>query len=271
MPDFLEQMAANSRARAKATKLCLSAADFDKPVYPLTLSEFDLIAEIKDRSPAEGELTAAAGGRADRARTYAAAGAAAISVLTEPERFSGALSHLEEVVAAVSDQQIPVMRKDFIVDVVQVLEARAAGASGVLLITAISNDDELVCLLDCAFEHNLFVLLESFDESDVRRSVRLLDVPTYRQQAVDNKLLFGINSRDLRTLAVDPTRLERLGAELPDGIACVAESGQHTAEDATRVANYGYCAALVGTALMRAADPGELIQDMVTAGRLARA
>lgn len=266
-PDFLEQMAASSRARVQASRIATTAKDFDKPVYPLQLAEFDLIAEIKDRSPAEGVLVGVGGNRVARARAYAGAGAAAISVLTEPERFAGALSHLEDVVEAVADHQTPVMRKDFIVDVAQVLEARAAGASGVLLITAISTDDELKSLLDCAFEHNLFVLLESFDDADMRRSINLLKVASYAEQAARDKLLFGVNTRDLRTLAVDPARLEQFSASLPEGITCVAESGQNSAEDVARVSAFGYRAALVGTALMRAAQPDALIRDMLAAGR----
>lgn len=267
MSDFLRNMAAASAARAVVAKVTWTESDLDKPAHPLRLGDFDLIAEIKDRSPAEGELAAAAMPRAERARLYASAGAAAISVLTEPERFAGQLAHLEEVVRTVTAAKTPVMRKDFLVDTVQVLEAKAAGASGVLLIAAMLQDDQLHSLLDCAFEHDLFVLLESFDEDDWQRSLRLLDVNRYREQAASNKFLLGINTRDLRTLAVDADRLERFGAMLPQGVTCVAESGQHSADDAARVAGWGYRSALVGTALMRAADPAVLIREMLTAGR----
>lgn len=269
MSDFLRQMASSSAARAAVAKASWAASDLDKPVYPLQLGGFDLIAEIKNRSPAEGALANGAVSRTDRAITYAAAGAAAISVLTEPDQFDGQLSHLEEVVRAASDHQTPVMRKDFLIDEVQILEAKAAGASGVLLITAMLQDDRLRSLLDCAFEHDLFVLLESFDDGDWQRSLKLIETNRYQERAACNQLLLGINTRDLRTLEVDPTRLERFGSKLPDGVTCVAESGQHSAGDAARVSGWGYRAALVGTALMRAAEPAGLIREMLTAGRAA--
>jgi hypothetical protein len=131
--DFLEAMAASSAERAAAIGT-IGDAELDKPLVPLRLGEFDVIAEIKDRSPAEGDLADTAVGRAERACHYLQGGAAAISVLTEPSRFAGSLQHLEEVAAAVPE--LPVMRKDFLVEPGQVLEARRAGASGVLLIVA---------------------------------------------------------------------------------------------------------------------------------------
>ena len=117
----------------------------------------------------------------------------------------------------------------------------------------------------------MFVLLESFDEDDLRRSVALLDHSKHQDQAESQKLLFGINTRDLRTLHVDPKRLQLLSAQLPDGVACVAESGLHDGDDAAAAASWGYSLALVGTALMRAPDPGQLIHDMLEAGRERRA
>ena len=269
MSDFLKTMAASSRARADAVGRRFTDDDLDRPAFPLELSGFDLIAEIKNRSPAEGELSVGAGDHAGRARQYVAGGAAAISVLTEPDRFDGELSHLEAVVDAVAKDAVPVMRKDFLVDPVQVLEAKAAGASGVLLIAAMLDVDGLKTMLDCAFEHDLFVLLESFDDADLELTAQLVEQPQYGQQVERNKLLAGVNTRNLRTLAVDPDRLRRLGPSLPGRTVCVAESGLHTAEDAAAVTGWGYRMALVGTALMRAADPAKLIADMLAAGRAA--
>jgi len=262
MSDFLNTMAETSAERAAVAPL-FTDADFDKPVVTLDPSAFGVIAEIKRRSPAEGKLVdgspaAVSGDLDERARTYSAGGAAAISVLTEPSRFDGELSHLEAVVAAVPDT--PVMRKDFLVDPIQVLEARAAGASGVLLITTMLDDRTLRTMLDCAFEHGMFVLLESFDEEDLRRSARFLDL--------DGKLLIGVNTRNLRTLEVDGDRLQRLSSHLPDAV-CVAESGLREADDAARVAGWGYTMALVGTALMRSDDPAALIGAMREAGAAA--
>ena len=263
MSDFLRQMAAASAARAEALG-GFRAADFDKPLHALALDRFDLIAEIKERSPSEGALAANGEDRALRARQYADGGAAAVSVLTEPSRFGGALEHLEEVAAAV---RVPVMRKDFVVDLRQVQEARAAGASGVLLIAAMVTDATLRAMLDCAFELAMFVLLECFDESDLERVGALLEDGAVARHAAEDRLLVGINSRDLRTLRVDPDRLAVLASRLPAGAVAVAESGIDDAAAAAHVAASGYRAALVGTALMRAADPAALVAGMLQAGR----
>ena len=262
MSDFLATMAQSSAERA-ARAGPIGAAQLDKPVVPLQLGAFDVIAEIKDRSPAEGELSARGVDRATRARQYAEGGAAAISVLTEPSRFDGSLDHLEGVAAAVPGT--PVMRKDFLVDPVQVLEARRAGASGVLLIAAMLDDGQLRSMLDCAAEHGLFVLLESFDEEDLTRSSRLLENSGDRERADAGRLLFGVNTRNLRTLHVDPDRLAKLAPALPAG-RCVAESGLHSPADAANVAGLGYRMALVGTALMRSEDPAGLVAGMRAAG-----
>ena len=263
MSDFLQTMAALSAERASSVPPQFSSADFDKPVVPLSLGTFDIIAEIKDRSPAEGELANTDGDRRARAQQYAKAGAAAISVLTEPSRFDGDLAHLEEVVTAVPGT--PVMRKDFLVDPVQVSEARKAGASGVLLIIAMLSDDTLRAMLERAREHGLFVLLEAFDEFDLARAAKLLDSPYEQERVAARQLLVGVNTRNLRTLKVDADRLEKLAPVLPNATA-VAESGLHTAHDAARVAGWGYRAALVGTALMRSDDPGALVAAMREAG-----
>ena len=262
MSDFLQQMAKLSAARADAAG-AVNASDLDKPVAPLQLGTFDVIAEIKGRSPAEGELAGASLDRVGQAQDYVRGGAAAISVLTEPSRFDGALAHLEEVAAAVPGT--PVMRKDFLVEPVQVLEARKAGASGVLLITAMLSDARLRAMLDAAFELGMFVLLEAFDENDLARSIVLLENPADHDRAASGKLLVGVNTRNLRTLEVDGARLERLAPLLPNA-RCVAESGLKTADDAAAVAGWGYSLALVGSALMRSKDPAVLVREMRAAG-----
>ncbi len=262
MSDFLQTMAASSRERA-ARAGEVSTTNFDKPALPLQLREFDVIAEIKNRSPAEGELASADSDRVARARVYAEAGAVAISVLTEPSQFAGSLEHLAEVAAAVPNT--PVMRKDFLVEPVQIHEARSAGASGVLLIAAMLDDAVLREMLDCAAGHDMFVLLEAFDSNDLERTAALLDEHDYGQRAETGQLLVGVNTRNLRTLHVDPHRLDELAPLLP-AARCVAESGLYTADDAARVAALGYRVALVGTALMRSEEPGALVEAMREAG-----
>lgn len=262
MSDFLQQMAKLSAQRAAAAG-SIGAGDLDKPLVPLRLGSFDIIAEIKGRSPAEGALAGADLDRVARAQAYVRGGAAAISVLTEPSRFDGALEHLEEVAAAVPDT--PVMRKDFLVEPLQVLEARKAGASGVLLITAMLSDDKLRAMLDAARDLGMFVLLEAFDENDLARSNALLANAADHDRLAAGQLLVGVNTRNLRTLEVDASRLERLAPLLPDG-PCVAESGLTTAVDAAAVAGWGYRLALVGSALMRSEDPATLVGDMRAAG-----
>lgn len=271
MSDFLKTMARQSADRASAAQGSVRSTHLDLPLVPLQLGAFDVIAEIKNRSPSEGALAAASASRSEQAVRYVDGGAAAISVLTEPTQFAGELAHLEEVVRAVEHSAVPVMRKDFLVDPIQVLEARATGASGVLLIVTMLSEKQIEDMLNCAYEHGMFVLLESFDAEDLQRSSALLDETRYREQAERGKLLFGVNTRDLRTLHVDPERLKTLGPHLPQGCACVAESGLHNGYDAAAAAGWGYSLALVGTALMRSPDPGQLIQEMLTAGRKRRA
>jgi indole-3-glycerol phosphate synthase len=266
---FLEQMAASSAARVAAARAARSQADLiaacrAAPAPPaLRLGSFDLIAEIKRNSPAEGTLGADADVRA-RAACYGDAGAAAVSVLTEPARFAGSLEDLEAAAGAVLPRGVPVMRKDFLVDPWQVLEARAAGAGGVLLIVAMLPDALLGEMVAAAREHGLFVVLEAFDESDLERAGHLLG-----NGPATPLTLVGVNTRDLRTLAVDPKRLARLAPRLPPGVPAVAESGLRVAADAAAAAALGYRLALVGTALMRATDPEKLVTAMLAAGRQA--
>jgi indole-3-glycerol phosphate synthase len=200
----------------------------------------------------------------DLAETYGDAGASAVSVLTEPERFGGSLADLADVASRMQPSGVPAMRKDFLVDPYQVLEARAAGAGGVLVIVAMLDDPNLADLVACALEQGLFVLLEAFDEPDLERAARLAEGRA-------GQILMGLNSRDLRSLAVDPGRLERLATRFPDGWPKVAESGLESPEDAAKAAAAGYDLALVGSALMRSADPGALLAAMLEAGRGSRA
>ncbi|MBV8307954.1 MAG: indole-3-glycerol-phosphate synthase TrpC, partial [Gammaproteobacteria bacterium] len=164
-------------ARARLPEAALANLARHAPVpAPLRLSaeRFDLIAELKLRSPAAGQLAPAASAIAARVAAYARAGAAAVSVLTEPSRFDGSLDHLSEAARALAPLGVPAMRKDFLLDPYQVLEARAAGAGGVLLILRMLSRESLSALIDCARTHGLFVLLEAFDAHDLERLSELL-------------------------------------------------------------------------------------------------
>lgn len=271
MSDFLTRMAARSGARALGAKrregeAALARRAFTSPVPPslrLSAAGFDLIAEIKRRSPADGLLAPGMDGIGPRATAYAAGGAAMLSVVTEPSAFRGSLG---DVADAARVAPVPVMRKDFLVDPYQVLQARAAGAAAILLVLRILDDTRLVAMLETAAQCHLAVLLEAFDEADLRRCAAVAALAAHLGVAP----LVGVNARDLTTLEVDPLRHERLAAALPAGVPAVAESGLRTREDAHRVAALGYRLALVGGSLMRAADPRQLVREMVQAGREAR-
>ncbi|MGB8327292.1 MAG: hypothetical protein WCE48_06905, partial [Steroidobacteraceae bacterium] len=253
--DFLASMAESSRARMIAARRAAPEAALRDRIAALpapiplrrSIERFDLIAELKLRSPATGGLRAAASESvAARVASYANAGAAAVSVLTEPTRFDGALEHLVEAAHTLEPHRIPVMRKDFLVEPYQVLEARAAGAGGILVILRMLARHDLEALIDEALAQLMFVLLETFDESDIALAHELVAVRSQSQEL----LLVGVNCRDLTTLQVVPGRLEELVTSLPLTAARVAESGVASAEDAARVAAAGYDLALVGSALM---------------------
>jgi indole-3-glycerol phosphate synthase len=268
--DFLAGMAASSRARSQAAREQLPERELrarlaDLPAAPaLRLETFDLIAEVKLRSPAMGLLKAASEeDLGARVSAYARAGAAAVSILTEPSRFDGSLRDLEQGARALQPLAVPAMRKDFLVDAYQVLEGRVAGAGGVLAIIRMLRPADLERLVDAALELDMFVLLEAFDEADIEQAHALLAA----RRAHRRLLLVGVNSRDLVTLEVVPDRLAALAPLLPREVKRVAESGVTTAEHAARAAASGYDLALVGGALMSAADPAALARDMLSAGR----
>ena len=270
--DFLLGMAAASRDRDARARAQLSDAQQRSlltsvaPVTPLRLEAagFDLIAELKKRSPAEGQLDARLASVEEQAAAYAAGGAAALSVLTEPGQFLGSLDDLQTVAQA--NPQVPVMRKDFLVSRYQVREARLAGASGVLLIAAMLDADRLAALLEVAFEHELFVLVEAFDQADLDKCVPVLERCGPPLQDGLCRYLLGVNCRDLRTLQVNFDHFEVMAPRLPREIPWVAESGVTEPGHVERVARLGYRLALVGTALMRSDDPARTVRDWKTAG-----
>jgi indole-3-glycerol phosphate synthase len=271
--DFLAQMAAGSHARLQSARQMLSEAALAErarhsappPRFELGTGGFDLIAELKLRSPSAGRLGAEADGVARRAAAYARAGAAAVSVLTEPRRFDGSLAHLTEAARALAPFAVPAMRKDFLVDPYQLLEARVAGAGGALLIVRMLSEAQLDALLDCARAQGLFVLLEAFDTQDLER-LQL----SVAKHAAGMQLLAGVNCRDLVTLEVVPQRLLELAPLLPRAVPWVAESGVTDAADAHRLASAGYSLALVGSALMQDSDPTARLRSLLDAGRAVR-
>jgi indole-3-glycerol phosphate synthase len=270
MSGFLAEMARSSAERVARARHDESAQALERrarqtpapPPLVLSADGFDVIAELKVRSPAAGLLEGAADDRLERIAAYARAGAAAVSVLTEPSRFDGALEHLCEAARVLAPLRVPAMRKDFLVDPYQVLEARAAGASGVLVILRMLQREQSAELLAAAAEHGLFVLLEAFDAQDLELARGLL--ATGRHQG---PVLVGVNCRDLVTLQVIEERFAQLAPLLPPGAVAVAESGVSSAGDACRVRRLGYRLALVGTALMRRDDPAALLAEMLGAAR----
>jgi indole-3-glycerol phosphate synthase len=270
MSSLLEDMQRSSAERVRQALMRESFADLERrargtaPPPPLALSPagFDVIAELKLRSPAAGVLQDAGHDWRGRVAAYARAGAAAVSVLTEPSRFDGSLGHLTAAAEVLRPSGVPALRKDFLVDPYQLYEARIAGAGGVLLILRMLPRTELVALLECARLLGLFVLLEAFDADDIALMHELIEA-----HRGPNTLLAGINCRDLATLEVVPARLIELAPLLPARVPRVAESGVSSAADARAVAGAGYSLALVGSALMRGGDGAALAAALIGAGR----
>ncbi len=207
-----------------------------------------VIAEVKKASPSRGVI------RADFdpvaiARSYATGGAVAVSVLTEERHFQGSLRYLADIRGAMP---LPVLRKDFLFDPYQIVEARAWGADAVLLIAAVLEDDVLLSeLLAAAAALQLDVLTEIHDEAELDRA------------AAAGARVIGVNNRDLRTFVTTLSTAERLRPQLPEGALAVAESGIETTADILRLRACGYRAFLVGESLMRAADPGARLRELL--------
>jgi indole-3-glycerol phosphate synthase len=210
----------------------------------------NVIAECKRRSPSRGVLAAQYDPVAI-ARQYEAGGAAAISVLTEPTFFDGALEHLTAVRDAV---EVPVLRKDFVVDEYQLLEARAAGADAILLIVAALEQSALVRLQARAWELGLAALVEVHDDEELARAVD------------GGARLVGVNNRNLRTLAVDVRASDRLAAKMPAAVVGVSESGLQSRGDLERLAAAGYRAFLIGERFMTDPHPARAIEQLIGSG-----
>jgi indole-3-glycerol phosphate synthase len=205
-----------------------------------------VIAEIKRRSPSAGGINEGID-VAPQAQAYVAGGAAAVSVLTEPKFFSGSLDDLRTVRSVVD---VPVLRKDFVVDPIQIWEARAAGADAVLLIVAVLGADRLGSCLETAAEVGVDALVEVHTEEEAIIAVAA------------GAAFIGVNNRDLATFTTDLAVAERLRPHLGRNAVTVAESGISGSADAVRMRAAGYDAVLVGEALVRADDPAELVRSL---------
>jgi indole-3-glycerol phosphate synthase len=275
MTSFLDAMARSSAERVAQAMRREAVGALERrakrapasPPLRLSSSGFDVIAELKLRSPAAGALGNQAEDWLGRVASYARAGAAAVSVLTEPSRFDGSLEHLRQAASVLAPLGVPAMRKDFIVDPYQVLEARAAGAGGVLIILRMLPRERSAELLEVAANHGLFVLLEAFDRGDLELARELLEARRDSRGGSGEALLVGVNCRDLESLAVVRDRFSALAPLLPEGWPAVAESGVDSAADARALSQLGYRLALIGTALMTRGDPDVLLAEILEAAR----
>jgi indole-3-glycerol phosphate synthase len=232
----LESRAASHAPRGAAFRDALARTD-----------GVNVIAECKRRSPSRGVL------RRDYdpvaiARAYEQAGAAALSVLTEPAFFDGALEHLEAVRSAV---QLPLLRKDFIVEEYQLFEAIAAGADAVLLIVAALSESELVRLQRRAHALGLAAVVEVHGAEELDRALAA-DAP-----------IIGVNNRNLRTLEVDVHASEALARRMPKDVITISESGLKSAEELQRMRALGYSAFLIGEHFMTSSDPGGALASLI--------
>lgn len=257
MPTFLETVVERTQADLARRKRELPAAELEKRLGParrgrpfseaLIDEGISLIAEMKRASPSRGPIRPGAS-VADVVRAYQAAGARAVSVLTEGAHFGGSL---DDLVEARSACDLPLLRKDFVVDDYQLLEARAAGADAVLLIVAALDERRLPELMAAASDLGMDSLVEVHDDKEVEVAVEA------------GAEVIGINNRDLHSLEVDLGTTFRLLADVPAGTVVVAESGITEAAHVRELEDAGVDAILVGEALMRADDPERAIRELL--------
>jgi indole-3-glycerol phosphate synthase len=259
-PDILKKIIARKReeiagrsAKVSVDELKARLAEADAPrgfaaaiEARIAAGQAGVIAEIKKASPSKGVLREDFR-PAEIARSYAANGAACLSVLTDVDFFQGADSYLQEARAAC---ELPVIRKDFIVDPYQVYEARVINADCILLIVACLEDGQMRELNDLAHELGMDVLIEVHDAAELERALQ-----------VENRLV-GINNRNLRTFDVSLDTTLDLLANVPDDRLVVTESGIHTPADVKLMRDHGVHAFLVGEAFMRAEDPGGKLAEL---------
>jgi indole-3-glycerol phosphate synthase len=259
---ILDEIAGKTRLRVEAAKDTMPFDHVQKAALALAEKEgafpferaiaapgLSFICEVKKASPSKG-IIAADFPYLQIALEYEAAGAAAISVLTEPDYFLGSDQYLREIAAAVS---IPVLRKDFIIDPYQIYEAKLLGAKAVLLICALLDDDTLGEYIKIAAGLGLSSLVEIHNEAQAEQAVRA------------GARIIGINNRDLKTFKVDLAVTSRLRALIPADILAVTESGIASPDDVRALSGLGLDAALVGESLMRAADKKQFLAELKNA------
>jgi len=263
----LGRLVEEARRRADAlvsrrSELEQAAADIAAPIPfadSLRRRDVAVIAEVKRRSPSKGWIKPGMSA-VDQAAAYAAGGAAAISVLTEPDHFGGSVDDLVAVRDAIA---LPLLKKDFHVDPIQLLEAKAIGASAALLIVRALPQDQLAELIRVAAELRLEVLLEVRDAEELQRAV---DAAAGNGAATS----IGVNNRNLETLVIDTGRAEELVASIPTRFAAIAESGVSARSDVERAANARADAVLVGSAVSAAADPRAAVRGLTDVKRRPR-
>ncbi|WP_298281933.1 indole-3-glycerol phosphate synthase TrpC [Novosphingobium sp.] len=251
MTDMLTEICDTTRSEVAARKARLSLADlaaraseqtaprgFEAALRTKAATSYALIAEIKKASPSKG-LIRADFNPAEHARAYQAGGATCLSVLTDEPYFQG---HEDYLIAARAACTLPVIRKDFMVDPWQCLEARAMGADAILIIAACLSDAQMAEMEAAAYEQGMDALVEVHDEAEMERAARL------------KSRLIGVNNRDLKRFVTDLSTTERLAALAPEGTLLVSESGINTHADLLHLEKFGARTFLVGEALMRQSD-----------------
>jgi indole-3-glycerol phosphate synthase len=248
----------NLRPRAAELRRLAAAApvspDFAKALRSARFASVGVIAEVKRRSPSAGAIREAADPVAT-ARAYAAGGAAAISVLTDAEYFGGSIDDLRNVAHAV---EVPVLRKDFIIDELQIAEARAAGASAVLLIVRLLDVAMLRSLREYSESLGMAALVEAHNEAECDVALN------------SGATIIGVNNRDLDALTIDLAVCDVLLRRIPRDCIAIAESGIRTTADVERMAAAGADAVLVGEALMRDGDAESGARALSGVARMAR-
>jgi indole-3-glycerol phosphate synthase len=244
-------------ARDQGARLASELAAAPKPpslATALAGRDVGLLAEVKRRSPSKGAIAPVLD-PVEQAGAYRDGGARGVSILTEPRHFGGSAEDLARVRAAV---EIPILKKDFHVEVIQLVEARLLGASAALLIARALHPDQLVDLVDEGRALGLELLVEVRDEAELETAVR------------SKATMIGVNNRNLETLEIDPSTSERIIPLIPAGIVAIAESGVQSRADVERYAAVGADAVLVGSVLSASPDPRGAARSLTGASRRGR-